>query len=212
VPSGTGPAETVAPVYVAVGDSITFGSHDDIPSDGIGFEPILSDLLTASKGHPVFVANVGVSGTTSADGAASISATLATYPTAEHYLIMYGSNDAFTPAVPSGMRLTPLDAGYSGSYKDSMQQIITAVLAAGKTPYLAMVPYTTFPGVSDAAIQEYNAAIDELVAANGIPVIPPDFYTYFQAHQSELADNFHPNGVGYQSIANMWFSVLQFID
>ena len=31
--------------YIAVGDSITFGSNDDIPGDGIGYEPILAGLL-----------------------------------------------------------------------------------------------------------------------------------------------------------------------
>jgi hypothetical protein len=111
----------LSPVYVAVGDSITAGSHDSVPSDGIGFEPILSDLLTASKPDPVLFANVGVSGTTSADGAASIFATLAAYPMVEHYLILYGSNDAFVPAVPSGLGLNPCDPAQR-IHKDSMQQ------------------------------------------------------------------------------------------
>jgi len=34
--------------YIAIGDSITFGSNDDIPSDGIGYEPILANLLTTT--------------------------------------------------------------------------------------------------------------------------------------------------------------------
>src|SRR5262249_32965082 len=88
----------LSPLYVAVGDSITAGSDDTFLSDGQGFEPILSDLLTAAQG-PVLIANVGVSGATSADGAASIFATLATYPAAQHYLILSGSNDAFIPPV-----------------------------------------------------------------------------------------------------------------
>jgi lysophospholipase L1-like esterase len=212
VPSSIGPPETVAPVYVAVGDSITRGSHDNVPTDGLGYEPILSGLLTASKGRPISVANVGVSGTTSGDGAASISTTLATYPTALHYLILYGSNDAFVPPVPSGRGLNPGDPGYSGSYKANMQQIISAVIAAGKTPYLAKVPFATIAGISDGAIQDYNVAITELVAANGIQIVPPDFYTYFKNHLNELDDGLHPNETGYQSMANMWFNVLQFID
>ena len=214
----------LSPVHVAVGDSITAGSHDGDLSDGKGFEPILSDLLTASKGDLVLVANVGVSGTTSADGAASICFTLTAYPLAKHYLILYGSNDAFIPAVPSGLGLNPGDPGYNGSYKASMQQIITAVrngdcrgpgLLPAKTPYLAKVPYTTFPGINYSMIQEYNAVIDELVFLNGIPVTPPDFYTYFQMNPGELDDGLHPNAQGYESMAdkpNMWFDVLQPID
>jgi lysophospholipase L1-like esterase len=194
--------------YVAVGDSITRGSFDNIPSDGIGYEPILGNLLTASQGFPNAIANEGVSGESSAGGAASISTTLSKYPSATYYLVMYGTNDAFIPAVPSGMGLNPGDAGYIGSYKDYMQRIISAILAAGKTPYLAEVPYTSDAGISISSIQEYNVAIDELFLTNGIAVTPPPFYTYFDAHQGELADGLHPSGTGYQSMANLWFTAL----
>ena len=208
VPTGTGPAETVSSEYVAVGDSITAGSHDDIPADGIGYEPVLGTMLTAAKGYPISVANEGISGTTSADGLLSISTVLAKYPTAKYYLVMYGTNDAVIPAVPSGSGLLPGDPGYNGSYKDNMQRIISAILAAGKTPYLAEVPYTTDPLRSIAIIYEYNAAVDELVLTNNILVTPPPFYAYFLAHPGELADGIHPNGTGYQSMGNLWFSAL----
>jgi lysophospholipase L1-like esterase len=149
-----------------------------------------------------------VSGTTSADGAASISATLSNYPSAKYYLVMYGTNDAKIPAVPSGRGLIASDAGYSGSYKDYMQRIISAILSAGKTPYLADVPYTSDPSRSNSMIFEYNAVIDELFITNNILVTPPPFYTYFQTHQNELDDGTHPNGTGYQSMATLWFNAL----
>lgn len=196
--------------YVAVGDSITEGSHDTILSDGIGYEPILGNLRL---NNPYTVANKGVPGHTSADGAASIAGTLSTYPSpsAKDYLIMYGTNDAFIPAVPSGMALNPGNPGYNGSYKDNMQRIISAIIAAKKTPYLAKVPFTTtiWNGtISNSSIQEYNTVIDELRVKNGITVTAPPFYSYFQAHQGELDDGLHPNGVGYQSMAALWFNVL----
>jgi lysophospholipase L1-like esterase len=193
--------------YVAVGDSITFGSNDDIPADGIGYEPILSNLLPGSN----LIANEGVGGVSSADGAAFISATLSKYPVANYYLVMYGTNDAdtfFGGPTPSGMGLHPGNSGYSGSYKDNMQMIISAIVLAGKTPYIAKVPYTTLPRYSLQSIQEYNVVVDELVAENGIPVTPPDFYSWFLSHTSQLADGLHPNGAGYQSMANLWFSAL----
>jgi len=68
--------------------------------------------------------------------------------------------------------------------------------------------FSTFSGISDSAIQQYNAVIDELVTLNGISVTPPDFYTYFKANQNQLADGLHPNEQGYQAMANMWFNVL----
>ena len=89
-----------------------------------------------------------------------------------------------------------------------MQRILSAILLAGKTPYLAKVPYTTLPRYDILSIQEYNGVVDEPVAANGISVVPPDFYAWFLAHSSQLADGLHPNGTGYQSMANLWFSAL----
>ena len=90
-----------------------------------------------------------------------------------------------------------------------MQTIISAILAAGKTPYLAKVPYTSNVRYSISSIVEYNAAIDELVAENGLTVSPPDFYTLFQNNTSLLnADGLHPNGAGYKSMADLWSGAL----
>jgi lysophospholipase L1-like esterase len=89
-----------------------------------------------------------------------------------------------------------------------MQRIISAIVLAGKTPYLAKVPYTTLSRYDILSIQEYNGVIDELVVVNGISVVPPNFYSWFQAHTSQLADGLHPNGTGYQSMANLWSSAL----
>jgi lysophospholipase L1-like esterase len=59
-------------------------------------------------------------------------------------------------------------------------------------------------------IQQYNEVIDELCAANtGIMVNPPDFYSYFAQHYAdEYADNIHPNGEGYKSMAQIWSNAL----
>jgi lysophospholipase L1-like esterase len=191
--------------YVAFGDSITRGSMDDIPGDDVsldgrntggGFEPVLNNLLTAAKGYPHTVVNAGVSGETSADGASRIGSILSGNPSAKYFLILYGTNDALDPAVPRA------------TYKDNMQAIVTAVKNAGKIPYLAKIPYTTNFSFDLARIQEYNAAIDELRATNGITVIAPDFYALFQNTALLSADGLHPNGSGYQSMANRWFNVL----
>lgn len=205
--------------YVAIGDSITFGSHDDYPPDdtssdgrntGGGYEPILNDLLTAEKGYPHTVENEGFSGETAADGLARIQGIIDSHPDARYFLVMYGTNDAFLdlPPVPSGLGLNPGDPGYSGSYKDYMQRMISAIIAAGKTPYLAKVPYTSDPLISDTYIRNYNFVIDELIFDNEILVIPPDFYSHFQSHPGELDDGIHPNGIGYQSMADRWFDAL----
>ena len=188
--------------YAAVGDSITRAGNRR------GYEPTLSDLLRKSK-IPHTVSNWGVDGASSAGGAKSISLTLSTVPWAKYFLIMYGTNDARLPGpVPSGKGKFPGDAGYRGSYKENMQRIISAIRSAGKIPCLAKVPYATIRSIDISSIREYNEVVDELVAANNISVIPPDFYAYFQKHPDELSDGMHPNKIGYESMANLWFSAL----
>jgi len=78
--------------------------------------------------------------------------------------------------VPSGKGLLPGDAGYSGSFKDSMQRIITNLKQAKKIPLLAKVPFVVNASASrDKLIRDYIVVIDELVAANNIRVTPPIF-------------------------------------
>jgi lysophospholipase L1-like esterase len=179
--------------YIAVGDSITFGTGDNISADGIGYEPILANSLGTT------ITNEGVPGVDSAYGASNISSTLSKYPSAKYFLVLYGTNDAYASGGPVSR----------ATYKSNMQTIISAIKAAGKTPYLAKVPYTSNVLYSIPSIQEYNVVIDELVAENAIAVSPPDFYTLFQNNTSLLnADGLHPNGTGYQSMAAMWAGVL----
>lgn len=189
--------------YVAVGDSIT------LAAGGKGYEPTLSDLLRNSKGFPNTVANWGMGGATSAAGARFISLPLSTVPWAKYFLVMYGTNDAYLPGpVPSGKGKRPGEPGYRGSYKDNLQRIVSAILAAGKVPCLAKVPYATNPSIDISNVREYNVVVDELVAANNIAVTPPDFYAYFQKHPDEIPDGIHPNKIGYESMANLWFIAL----
>jgi lysophospholipase L1-like esterase len=130
-------------------------------------------------------------------------------PSAKYFLVMYGMNDARLPGpVPSGKGKRPGDPGYSGSYKENMQRIISAIRSAGKIPYLAKVPYATSPSIDISSVREYNVVVDELVAANDIAVTPPDFYAYFQKHPDEIPDGIHQNKIGYESIANLWFIAL----
>ena len=58
--------------------------------------------------------------------------------------------------------------------------------------------------------EEYNLVIDELLVLNAISV-SPDFYTYFIEHPEGMsADGFHPNGFGYQGMAELWFKEIAY--
>ena len=204
--------------YVAIGDSITVGEGDDISEDNqsqdgrnikTGFTPILNDHLTTSRGYPHTVSSEGVGGIQSAGGLLRLSDAIKRHPDAAYYLIQYGTNDSLGPLpVPSGQGLNPGDASYPGSFKDNMQRIIDTVLSAGKAPYVAKVPFTLSGTTRNNLIRQYNVVIDELVLKNGIEVVPPDFFSYFEANPSELTDTVHPNGQGYQAMANLWHNAL----
>ena len=189
--------------YVVIGDSITRG-----PLGG-GYASILRELLQKTRKYPIVVANRGVTGVTSREGEYLVSTTLASMPQAKYYLVMFGTNDASdSRGIPSGKGKNPGDPGYSQSYKGYLQRILSAILAAGKAPYLAKVPYSNDPSVDLPTIREYNEAIDELVAENRIGVTPPDFYAYFRDHPDDLVDGIHPNRAGYAAMANLWFEAL----
>jgi lysophospholipase L1-like esterase len=214
-------------------NSAADNTSNDGRNSGGGYEPVLNNLLTAAKRYPQNVVNEGVGGTTSSDGAALVSSLLTRHPNASMFLVDYGMNDArpWLP-VPSGLGKNPGDSGYAGSFKDKMQQIINAVNGAGKKIAISKInpalgdcaetnpsapeycgpPYPNFStGARTVLIQQYNQVIDELraISSNKITVVPPDLYTYFANHyQTEYFDNIHPNGVGYQSIGNLWLQAL----
>ena len=241
--SGTGTHDQVKQIgigdyYVTTGDSVSwgYGGSDNTSNDGRdtggGYEPLLNNQLTTFKNYPQHDANEAVPGTTSGEGLELLPSILKKHPNAQVFLVMFGMNDArpWLP-VPSGQGLNPGDAGYAGSYKDHMQQVINQLKSAGKKIALAKTnvaladcadniptdpgycpPYANLnTGARNVLIRQYNTVIDELVAntANGITVTPPDFYSYFSTtYQTQYFDNIHPNGTGYQSMANLWFQAL----
>jgi lysophospholipase L1-like esterase len=173
-----------------------------------------------------------VGGDTSVDGLNYIPTALGLYPDARRYLLQYGTNDARPWApVPSGKGLNPGDPGYPGTYKDNMQQIIDAINNAGQEVCLAKIPIAlgdtvnSVPyvdpdtGARSVLIKEYNEVIDEFEndPSNDITVTPPSFYNFFKEidpgtgnprYEDQYADNLHPNGIGYQSMAGLWFDAL----
>jgi lysophospholipase L1-like esterase len=131
------------------------------------------------------------------------------HPFAEFFLILYGTNDAWGMfPVPSGLGLPSSDPGYPGSFKDNLQKIINLIQADGRQAFLAKVPYTRSADIN-ASVLKYNQVITNLAASNGITVVPPDFYAHFQSNPGQLSDTVHPTSRGYESMATLWFNVLQ---
>lgn len=184
-----------------------------------GFGQILNDLLTESLDYPHTVINEGLGSSSASTYLLFLRTVIERHPEAQRYLILFGTSDA-AAYYPSGLGLSLGDPGYSGSYKHSMQRIIDIILEAGKQPCLTHVPIslgaasagTKYPDPSieprNLLIQDYNLVVDELIAENGLSTSPPDLYNHFEMNQGELYDNYHPNGQGHRSIAEMWHDVL----
>jgi lysophospholipase L1-like esterase len=199
-------------VFVAMGDSITFGIGDDVPSDNFqdgtlpaaGYPPLLTNTFASQRGKNVLIINEGIPGDRSSDGLGDVTNIVNAYSLAKYFLLLYGANDVGFN-VPSGQGLLPGQPGYLGSFKGNMQQIIDVIRNAGKIPVLAKVLYQTNPS-ADPRVQQYNQVITELMVANSLTVSPPDFYTFFKTNPSQLGDGLHPNGVGYQSMSALWYN------
>jgi lysophospholipase L1-like esterase len=210
---------------------------DDISNDGRngegGYQPILNNLLTTIEGRPQTVENEGIGGNESIDGLARVHSVLAAHPDVQRILILFGTNDSSgSMPVPSGLSTDPPDPG---SFKYNMQRIIDAIdpEGTGRIPVLAKVPMR-FGDISSGSpytnpeshpknllIEDYNAVVDELKALNpmieimtGPPLESDNFFTYYRdlprvdGIPVEFADNLHPNGVGFQSMARLWCETL----
>jgi lysophospholipase L1-like esterase len=202
-------------VFVAMGDSITFGIGDDISLDNFqngtlpagGYPPILTGIFASHRGKNVLVINEGIPGDLSADGLGDVVNIVNAYPSVDGFLLLYGANDAFLN-VPSGLGLSPGQLGYLGSFKANMQQMINVIRSKpGKIPVLAKVLYKT-SSTEDTRIQQYNQVINELVIQNRLTMAPPDFYTFFKANPNLLVDGVHPNDLGYRCMAQRWYNAL----
>ncbi|MDH5378372.1 MAG: GDSL-type esterase/lipase family protein, partial [Gammaproteobacteria bacterium] len=164
----------IGEIYIAVGDSIIYGSNDDLSSDNIsqdqrntggGFLPVLNDLLAQFRGYPNLFINEGVGGTNSADGITITSSALSNTPNAGYVIVGFGSNDRFGGRA-SGLGLSPGNGGYNNSYKDNMQQIVDMIFAAGKIPALGKIAIvyancTSCSSFDDAQVEATNALIRE---------------------------------------------------
>jgi lysophospholipase L1-like esterase len=202
-------------VFVSMGDSITFGIGDGVPSDNFqngtlppaGYPPILTNRFSSQRGKNVLIINEGIPGDRSTDGLGDVANIVNAYRSeADYFLLLYGANDVLFN-VPSGLGKSPGQPGYLGSFKGNVQQIINAIISAGKIPVLAKVLYQTNLSV-DPRVQQYNQVINELIVMNNLTMIPPDFYAFFKSSPSLLPDGLHPNGVGYQSMSTLWYNSL----
>ncbi len=189
--------------YMAFGDSITVG---DGSSDGQGYRPLLEDQLRQHFGTGQ-VANEGIDGTRTDQGAARLGAALSRQQPA-YTLIHYGTNDwnkcANIEACP------PVTAA-------NLRSMVQQVKAAAGLPVLAtIIPANVgYDERVPPQRNEYVAAQDRLirdVAAQEGALLVDLEAAFYRAAGSDLSqlfsDHVHPNDRGYQVMASEFFKAI----
>ena len=173
-------AETVT--LVAFGDSLTQGYG--LPQEQ-GFVPQLQSYLTAA-GHDVIVINAGVSGDTTAGGAARIDWTLT--GDVDGVIVNLGGNDLLRGLPPEESRA-------------NMDKIAAAIAAKG-LPML-IVAMIAPPNYGADYQTTFDAIYPDIAAKYGAEVTPP-FFTPITGGNPDLSaarafmqdDGIHPNAAG----------------
>jgi len=184
--------------YLAVGDSITFGSFDETAEPG--YPPELENLLNA-RGVDATVENLGIPGETSGEALARIDDVLA--GGGDVMLLMEGTNDIGQDVSAETTRF-------------NLDQIAERADAAGvDTVHATIIPRrpTATTDGNNRITGELNAEIRDLAWQTGRNLVDPfqvflattDVYDLYYAGG---ADNLHPNAEGYDYLAGVFADVL----
>lgn len=190
---------------LTVGDSITQGLPEiGSPQSGTrvgGYEPRLENEVSSQTGgkHSAAVYNWGIMGEIAANGEARINGILNSR-SAEFILIMEGANDVF--------------GGDTFSHTiNALDGMVTKSLAKGVTPILSNItPNTSSPFgglLNPLIVGNYNPAIADIADNHDIPLV--DNYSALASNWGsyDSGDGLHPNGSGYQRMAEEWFKALE---
>jgi lysophospholipase L1-like esterase len=168
-----------------MGDSITAGAFKRNLRDT--FDTIVH---TAHPGQYPVMLNGGIGGELSSMGAGHIDDWLKLNPDFTHFAILYGTNDSWDN-----------DGSAAGSMQSNLDMIVQKLLADGRVPILARIPYAS---MHHATLAPFNAAIDQLSTNRGLPC-GPDFYAWFISHPDQLGpDGVHPADAGNVSMNRLW--------
>ncbi len=171
-----------------MGDSLTQGYG--LPAEQ-GFVPVLQDWLQ-TRGHDVRVINAGVSGDTTAGGAARIDWTLADAPDA--LIVALGGNDLLRGIDPAASRA-------------NLEAILTAAQKAGVPVLLAGLPA---PGNYGPDFKRDFEAMYVDLASDWDALLHPDFLGPISDKASQglslsdlmQDDRIHPNAEGVRQIVD----------
>lgn len=189
--------------YAFVGDSITIRSLNRATFFGGGNRPSFQDVIETNKGYYPLMSCLGISGSSVGDWSTQISTEIARYPDIKNWCISLGTNNG--NQMPAQI----------ATFNTQLTSIITALQAAGKTIYLARVPWTgsaTYGGgdVNTCGLKYLNDnGIDVVRASTGV-LAGPDLYQLFYDNRVEyvVETDPHPAEPGTLGWQNAWAGVM----
>ena len=190
-----------ANVYLAFGDSITFG---DTSSDGSGYRDELRADLRAYWGK-ADITNDGVPGTQSIKGESRVGASLATHRPA-YLLILYGTNDWNDGRCRNEFPCFTVTA---------LRSMVLQARDAGAFPIVGTIPPVNpiYLDRDAAARNDWVSRMNDLVRAMARQERAPiaEIHGGFLKQPSLAAlfeDDKHPNDLGYRVIARAFFDAI----
>ncbi|HEX2251784.1 MAG TPA: GDSL-type esterase/lipase family protein [Thermoanaerobaculia bacterium] len=204
------PGAAAQTVYIAFGDSITAGSFDDDPEynqgEEKGYPPRLEEILQ-SRGIQADVRNYGFPGETTLEALSRIDRVLAENPDGDALLLMEGTNDLNRISIETIV--------------SNLRAMARKATQAGVTPVHGTIiprhPNNRFDG-TNRVTRDLAGEIRELAHLNGRNLADP--YEVFKNQIPNAfstlyilgGDTLHPNGAGYDALAEIWADVLTGID
>jgi lysophospholipase L1-like esterase len=191
--------------YVGLGDSITFGFIDRLPTPELGYIPRLDAILNQNFG-PSQMINEGIPGETTVGGLGRIDSVISTH-LARYLLIMEGTNDAITGG------LSKETAAFN------LSEMVRKCLEAGVFPAIAtIIPRRDWLWAYDIVREKHLYIVEkihEIAASYPVPLV--DQYELFLDYPSSDGgllsllsnDLLHPSEKGYQFMAASWFGELK---
>jgi lysophospholipase L1-like esterase len=168
-------------VWLFLGDSIAAGVLDRADPR----RPSFADWI--ARRHPGYrpaTIDAGILRARAGDLLARIDEALALVPEARVVAIGIGSND-----------------GDLEAFRRDLGGLVDRVLAAGRIPLLARIPFRT--GDASGWTSQKNAVLDEVARTRGL--LPgPDLFAWFEVHPARLADGLHPDDRGSVEASRLW--------
>lgn len=171
-----------------LGDSITAMAFDRAAQPN--HQPSFQELIHARHAtfHPAQI-NGGVGFLMTEHALPRLDEWLALVPGMHYVGVALGTNDS---------------AGNNqdtAGFRKRLEEIVRRLLAAGKVPVLARIPYAA-DGQHDT-IPRFNQVIAQIESAHCLPA-GPDLYSWFHDHPEHLKDKLHPDEEGIRAINRLW--------